>query len=92
MSRLAKGSLVVVTGANGYIGSHVADQALQAGFNVRGTFRSEAKAEWMKEYVADKYGKDRLEVCIVPDMSHDGAFDEAVKGELLSQINPRDTD
>ncbi|TQN68664.1 Aldehyde reductase 2 [Colletotrichum shisoi] len=32
-----KGSTVLVTGANGFIGSHVCNELLQLGFNVRGT-------------------------------------------------------
>ena len=82
MSALPKGSLVLVTGANGFIASHVVDQLLQAGFNVRGTVREAAKADWLKEYVVEKYGKGRFEVAVVPDMSVKGAFDEAVKGKL----------
>ncbi|OQE17696.1 hypothetical protein PENFLA_c023G04025 [Penicillium flavigenum] len=34
---IASGSLILVTGANGYIASHVVDQLLQLGYNVGGT-------------------------------------------------------
>jgi nucleoside-diphosphate-sugar epimerase len=34
---IPKGSLVLVTGANGHIGSRVADQLREAGYHVRGT-------------------------------------------------------
>ncbi|KAL9008663.1 MAG: hypothetical protein Q9173_006235 [Seirophora scorigena] len=37
------GSLVLVTGISGCIGSHVADQLLQAGYRERGTVRDEIK-------------------------------------------------
>ncbi len=80
MSALPKGSLVLVTGANGWIASHVVDQLLQAGFNVRGTSRDASKAEWLQDYVAETYGTQRFEVAVVPDMSVEGAFDDAVKG------------
>ncbi|KAJ7616949.1 hypothetical protein DFH06DRAFT_1274193 [Mycena polygramma] len=77
---LDKGSLVLVTGANGFIASHVADQLLAAGYNVRGTARSGAKFQWLCELFDKKYGAGRFEGVSVPDMVADGAFDEAVKG------------
>lgn len=36
---------ILVTGATGYIATHVVDQALKLGYTVRGTVRSEDKAE-----------------------------------------------
>nr|POE80008.1 aldehyde reductase 2 [Quercus suber] len=77
---IEKGSLVLVTGANGYIGSHCVDQLLAAGYNVRGTSRSADKSRWVTEYADAKYGKGRFEAVSVPDMVADGAFDEAVQG------------
>ncbi|KAL8721136.1 MAG: hypothetical protein Q9225_002119 [Loekoesia sp. 1 TL-2023] len=74
------GSLVLVTGISGYIGSHVADQLLQAGYRVRGTVRDESKGEWVRELFSRKYGEGKTETVVVTDMAHDGAFDEACKG------------
>lgn len=79
MSVLPKNSLVLVTGANGWIASHVVDQLLRQGYRVRGTVRTASKAEWLKEYVEASYGPDKLEIFLVPDMSVGGAFDEAIK-------------
>lgn len=76
---LAPGSLVLVTGANGYIGSHAADQLLGLGYRVRAAVRSSERAKWMKDLFAP-YGEGNLEFFEVPDMTKDGAFDEAVKG------------
>ncbi len=42
---IPKDSLVLVTGVNGYIASHIADQFLEAGYRVRGTARSASKAQ-----------------------------------------------
>jgi len=78
---IPKDSLILVTGVNGYIGSHVADQLLQAGYRVRGTTRDLEKVKVLKQYWETEYGSGRLEVVVVEDMSHEGAFDEAVKGE-----------
>ena len=78
------GSTVLVTGISGYIGSHVADQILLAGYRVRGTVRDEAKGEWVRELFAGKYGKENIETVVVADMADAGAFDEACKGEETS--------
>ncbi|KAI6856737.1 hypothetical protein KC334_g22200, partial [Hortaea werneckii] len=77
---IPKGSTVLVTGVTGFIASHVADQLLQAGYNVRGTSRSKDKADWMIQLFGSKYGQNRFEVYEVPDMMADTAFDESVKG------------
>jgi nucleoside-diphosphate-sugar epimerase len=87
MVALPQRSLVLVTGANGYIASHIVDQLLQTGFNVRGTVREAAKGDWLREYVAEKYDASRFEIAVVPEMSAKGSFDEAVKGEVLDFDN-----
>lgn len=74
------GSLVLVTGISGYIGSHIADQLLQAGYRVRGTVRDEIKGAWVRDLFAEKYGQDRIEIAMVADMVQPGAYDEACKG------------
>jgi nucleoside-diphosphate-sugar epimerase len=77
---IPKDSIVLVTGVNGYIGSHVADQLMEAGYRVRGTTRSASKVQDLGALWEKKFGPGRFEVAIVKDMSHEGAFDEAVKG------------
>lgn len=74
------GSLVIVSGVSGLIGSHVADQSLAVGYRVRGTTRSVNKNRWAEEYFQKKYGKDMFELIEVPDMGAEGAFDDVVKG------------
>ncbi|KAL9576090.1 MAG: hypothetical protein Q9212_007395, partial [Teloschistes hypoglaucus] len=73
------GSLVLVTGVNGYLGSHIADQFLEAGYRVRGTTRSNDKAAGVRELFTQKYGEGKFETVVVADMGKEGAFDEAVK-------------
>ena len=73
-------SLILVTGANGFIGSHVCDQFLKAGYRVRGTARDASKAQWLHELFDSKYGKDRFESAVIKEMASDGAFDSACKG------------
>ncbi|KAK1055258.1 hypothetical protein LTR74_015797 [Friedmanniomyces endolithicus] len=79
MSTIAKGSIVLVTGANGYIASHVINQLLHAGYKVRGTVRSPSKAEWMHKLLDPQHGPDAFETVVVPDMVAGNAFDAAVK-------------
>lgn len=83
MSVIESGSTVLVTGVNGFIASHVADQLLEAGYKVRGTVRSADKAKWVEELFEKKYGQGKYDTVVVSDMVGDGAFDEAVKGEIF---------
>jgi nucleoside-diphosphate-sugar epimerase len=77
---IPQGSTVLVTGVNGFIASHVADQFLQFGFKVRGTTRNTEKNAWVSKLFNEKYGPDKFELVAVPDMVAPGAFVEAVKG------------
>ncbi|KAJ6018215.1 hypothetical protein N7451_001594 [Penicillium sp. IBT 35674x] len=53
---LPPGSRVLVTGANGYIASHVVDTLLRLGYLVRGTVRTQKP--WLNKYFEEKYGAD----------------------------------
>ncbi|KAH9242454.1 hypothetical protein K456DRAFT_1820187 [Colletotrichum gloeosporioides 23] len=77
---ISGGSTVLVTGVNGLIGSHVADQFVRQGFKVRGTVRDAGKNAWISAYFDKTYGKGNFELLSVPDMSVENAYDEAVKG------------
>ncbi|EPQ51678.1 aldehyde reductase [Gloeophyllum trabeum ATCC 11539] len=74
------GTIVLVTGANGYIGAHVVDEALSHGYVVRGVTRSEEKGRGLKQYAQAKYGADRYEAVVVPDIEAEGAYDTVIKG------------
>jgi|SRR5690242_13346775 len=78
------GSIVVVTGCSGFIGSHVADQVLAAGYKVRGTSRNANKNRWLKEYFDIKYGGGKFELVSVPDLTAENAFEDAVTGTMNS--------
>lgn len=77
---LPKGSLVLVTGVTGFLGSHVADQLLLAGYKVRGAVRSPEKGKSLQQLFDSRYGTGNYETAIVKDIVEDGAFDEAIKG------------
>ncbi|KAJ4007482.1 hypothetical protein NW752_007538 [Fusarium irregulare] len=75
------GSWVLVTGATGFIASHVVRQFLQRGYKVRGTARNLDQASWLIErHFKSYYESYSFQIVLVPDLSVPGAFDEAVKG------------
>jgi NADPH:quinone reductase-like Zn-dependent oxidoreductase len=63
---LLQGSLVLVSGANGYIASHIVDLLLQLGYNVRGTIQAEKG--WLDKYFQPKYGEILLSKCYCWDI------------------------
>ena len=70
---------VLLTGVNGFIGSHILEQLLAAGSTVRGIVRSPDKAEAVRKDFPS--AGERLELAIVPDMTITGAYDSAVLSE-----------
>ncbi|TXT11121.1 hypothetical protein VHUM_01872 [Vanrija humicola] len=70
--------LILATGASGFIGTHTVAALLTAGFNVRITARSQAKAEHVRELFPGK--QDRISYTVVPEISEPNAWDEAVVG------------
>jgi len=80
MTTIQKGDTVLVTGVNGFIGAHVAEELIAAGYKVRGTSRAKAKSQYLIDYFGRKFGNGKIEVYETPDMLAEGAYDEAVKG------------
>jgi nucleoside-diphosphate-sugar epimerase len=78
---IPKGSLVLVTAANGHTGSHVVIEVLKQGYKVRGTVRNLSSAQWLldDEFVAPFSKRGDLEL-VVADNGEPGSFDGAVKG------------
>ncbi|TGO44094.1 hypothetical protein BOTNAR_0947g00010 [Botryotinia narcissicola] len=70
---------ILLTGANGFVGSWVLDHLLRQGHFVRAIIRSESKAERVSsDFPAYK---SHLDFGIVPDITAPGAFDEVVKSD-----------
>lgn len=65
-----------LTGASGFLGSHIASQLLDAGYSVKATFRSDAKAKAFLEAFAGK----SIKTHVVPDITEKGAYDECIVG------------
>ena len=68
-------STVLVTGAAGFIGSHVVRELLEQGFSVRGTVRNPTNAEFLK----DLPGAERLDI-VQMDLLQPESVVSAVKG------------
>ncbi|KAJ9615024.1 hypothetical protein H2200_001098 [Cladophialophora chaetospira] len=83
-----KNETVLITGISGFVGSWITHAFLDAGYNVRGTVRSEKSIEGVKK----KHAKhaDRLSFAIVPDMAAIDALNDAVKGVtgVIHTANP----
>jgi nucleoside-diphosphate-sugar epimerase len=78
--RLPKGSTILVTGVTGYIGSWVAHDALALGYKVRGAVRSLEKAEWLQTHFDNAFGEGQYSQVLLPDVSDQAAFGNAIKG------------
>ncbi|PLB46252.1 NAD(P)-binding protein [Aspergillus steynii IBT 23096] len=68
------GSWILVTGANGFIASHIINLLLSSGYRVRGTVRE--PKPWLDEFFADRHGQDKYQSVVVPGLEVDGALDE----------------
>ncbi|KAF2119515.1 hypothetical protein BDV96DRAFT_596227 [Lophiotrema nucula] len=73
-------SLILVTGANGLIASHIVDQLLLYGYAVRGTVRSHARTSWMTPLYESRHPNSKLEIVEVVDITAEGCYDAALKG------------
>lgn len=86
---LPKGSLIFVTGANGYVASHVVDQFLRLGYKVRGTVRDANKSSWVGTYFQGKYGKENFELVEVRDLTDADALKTVLAGKLAALPPPQ---
>ncbi|KAJ5682091.1 NAD dependent epimerase/dehydratase [Penicillium maclennaniae] len=78
LTALPAGSLVLVTGANGYIGSHVVNTLLQLGYRVRGTIRS--PKPWLDNLFETKYGPGVFESYVLPSFDDSALLDQCLDG------------
>jgi nucleoside-diphosphate-sugar epimerase len=69
---------VLLTGANGFIGSHILSLFLEKSVFVQAVVRSEAKAQKVRQDFP-AFDKSKLDFSIVPDITAPGAFDQCLK-------------
>ncbi|KAE9366223.1 NAD(P)-binding protein [Stipitochalara longipes BDJ] len=82
---------VLLTGANGFLGTHILFELLNKGFFVRSIVRSQSKADQIA-HVFPSFAS-QMDFGIVPDMTIPGAFDQVVKSSppfdaVLHQASP----
>lgn len=88
------GSVVVVIGANGYMGLETCEKLLQAGYRVRGTVRNVGKHRGWMHRLFDGTWPGKFELVQVLDFEAEGAFEDAFQGgkSLSSQALQTDAD
>ncbi|KAL6818286.1 hypothetical protein GGI42DRAFT_309721 [Trichoderma sp. SZMC 28013] len=74
------GELVLITGATGMIGFRTLVFLLEAGYKVRAAVRNQAGFDKISQLKPVAPYASQLTSVIVPDITVDGAYDEAVKG------------
>lgn len=70
---------VLLTGANGFVGSHILAQLLDAGFYVRAVVRSQAKADTVQR--DHPTAGQNLDTAVVEDITVPGAFDAVLQAQ-----------
>ncbi|GFF28658.1 putative uncharacterized oxidoreductase C513.07 [Aspergillus udagawae] len=77
MKMAPEDQVILITGASGFLASHIVDYFLRAGYQVRGTVRSVETARKVQQAFSG-YAQ-QLTLAVVEDVATPGAFDTAVR-------------
>lgn len=69
--------LIFITGATGFIGSHVVTQTLAAGYKLRLSVRKEAQIDNLRKLFSQNVAQ--LEFIVIPDLTTPDAFSKALQ-------------
>jgi nucleoside-diphosphate-sugar epimerase len=69
---------IFITGATGFIGSHLVDVSLKSGYRVRLSVRRDTQIPFLKELFSDFL--EQLEFVVVPDITKPDAFKGSLNG------------
>jgi nucleoside-diphosphate-sugar epimerase len=78
---LEPGSTILVTGASGFIGSHITNQLLEAGYYVNGITRNLANNAWLTSLFETKYGKGKFTLYHAPDLTQKDTLHDILQGK-----------
>ncbi|EED11488.1 aldehyde reductase II [Talaromyces stipitatus ATCC 10500] len=73
------GGLVLITGVNGFLASHLVLELVERGYAVRGTVRSTESASWITKAVKTRYPTGKFDVLVVPSLSAPGIMDDLIR-------------
>jgi len=76
---------LLITGCNGFVGGQLVKHALEKGYNVRGSVRSESSASRLKKDFADY--SSQLSVAIVEDMTKPELYEKAFAGNITGVLH-----
>lgn len=75
---LARGSRILVTGANVFVDGNIINHLLQEGYNVRCIVRSEKP--WLDDFFSQKYGNGRFKSMVIPTLMSMAFINDAMDG------------
>ena len=78
-------STILVTGGSGFLGGHVVKQALEKGYNVRVTARTEDSAQ--RIVAAHPEHKERLSYAVVPDLTQAESYRDALNAGVTGVLH-----
>ena len=82
---MSKGDLVALTGGTGFVGSHIADALLAAGYRVRALVRRPESPGWLKGTGVEIVKGDVRDPATLPDLVRDAAAVVHVAGKTSAR-------